>query len=60
MLKGIDISYCEPKVDWNTLKDSVDFVIIRAGYGRLLSQKDTMFESHYADAKKAGIPVGSF
>ena len=60
MLKGIDISYCEPKVDWNTLKDSVDFVIIRAGYGRLLSQKDTMFESHYAGAKKAGIPVGSF
>jgi len=60
MLKGIDVSYCEPKVDWNSVKESVDFVIIRAGYGNLVSQKDKMFESHYAGAKKAGIPVGCY
>ena len=62
MLKSIDVSYCETKVDWNAVKSSglADFVIIRAGYGRLLSQKDVMFESHYAGAKKAGIPVGCY
>jgi GH25 family lysozyme M1 (1,4-beta-N-acetylmuramidase) len=62
MLKGIDISYCETKVDWNAVKSSglADFVIIRAGYGKLVSQKDKMFESHYAGAKKAGIPVGCY
>lgn len=62
MLKGIDISYCETKIDWNAVKNSglADFVIIRAGYGKLASQKDKMFESHYAGAKKAGIPVGCY
>lgn len=62
MLKGIDVSYCETKVDWNAVKSSglADFVIIRAGYGKLASQKDFMFESHYAGAKKAGIPVGAY
>lgn len=58
MKKGIDISYCQKKVDWN--KVNADFVIMRAGYGRLATQKDSMFEDHYAGAKKAGIPVGAY
>lgn len=55
---GIDISYCQKKVDWN--KVTADFVIIRAGYGRYSHQKDAMFESHYAGAKSRGIPVGAY
>ena len=58
MKKGIDISYCQKKVDW--AKVTADFVIIRAGYGRYLNQKDSMFESHYAGAKARGIPVGAY
>lgn len=58
MKKGIDISYCQTRVDWNTL--NVDFVIMRAGYGREVSQKDAMFESHYANAKQRGIPCGCY
>lgn len=57
-MNGIDISYCQKKVDW--AKVNVDFVIIRAGYGRYTHQKDTMFEDHYAGAKQRGIPVGAY
>ena len=59
MQKGIDISYCQKKVDWAKVC-GIDFVIIRAGYGRYAHQKDSMFESHYAGAKKAGLPVGAY
>lgn len=58
MKKGIDVSYCQKQVDWT--KVTADFVIVRAGYGRYANQKDAMFESHYAGAKKRGIPVGAY
>jgi len=58
MKKGIDISYCQTKVNWEQV--NAEFVIIRAGYGKYARQKDTMFESHYAGAKKRGIPVGAY
>lgn len=45
-------------MDW--AKVTADFVIIRAGYGRYLNQKDSMFESHYAGAKSKNIPVGAY
>lgn len=56
--QGIDVSYCQTAVDWNTLK--VDFVIMRAGYGRYASQKDNMFESHYKNACNKGINKGAY
>lgn len=56
--KGIDISYCQKSVDWNTLK--VDFVIMRAGYGKYAYQKDSMFESHYKNACNKGIAKGAY
>ena len=58
MKRGIDVSYCQKKIDW--AKVTADFVIIRAGYGRYDTQKDSMFESHYAGAKSRGIPVGAY
>ena len=58
MKKGIDISYCQPKVDWS--KVAVDFCIIQIGGGAVRRQKDTMYESHYAGAKGRGIPVGAY
>lgn len=57
-MRGIDISYCQQKVDWS--KVDAEFVIARAGYGRLVSQKDTMFESHYNGAKSKNIPIGAY
>lgn len=58
MAKGIDVSQWQGKIDWQMVK--TDFVIIRAGYGRLSSQKDTEFENNYAGAKARGIPCGAY
>ena len=62
ILKGIDVSYCQNKVDWDAAKASglVDFAILRAGYGRETSQVDTQFERNYAACKRLGIPVGVY
>ena len=43
-LQGIDVSKWQGTIDWSKVKDQVDFAIIRAGYGRNVSQKDTKFE----------------
>ena len=62
ILKGIDVSYCQKNVDWDTAKSSglVDFAILRAGYGRETSQVDTQFERNYAACKRLGIPCGAY
>ena len=62
MLNGIDVSKHNEKIDWQTVKNSgqVDYAILRAGYGKLASQKDVQFERNYAECKKYGIPVGCY
>lgn len=60
-LKGIDVSVWNGNVDFKKIKDAgIDFVIIRAGFGRLASQKDNKFETYYAGAKNAGLKVGAY
>jgi GH25 family lysozyme M1 (1,4-beta-N-acetylmuramidase) len=63
-MKGIDISRYQRDVDYKKLKAAgVDFVIIQAGYGDVLSyprQKDDMFETHYKAATAAGLHVGAY
>ena len=60
-LKGIDVSEHQGVIDWaKVAKDGVQFAILRAGYGREMSQKDKYFEQNYAAAKAAGIPVGAY
>ena len=60
-IKGIDVSVHNGSINWNQVKaEGVQFVILRAGYGKLASQKDQRFEEYYAGAKSAGIPVGSY
>ena len=59
--KGIDVSFYQGNVNWTAVKNSgIDFVIIRAGYGRFISQKDPKFEEYYAGAKAAGLKVGTY
>ena len=62
LAKGIDVSYAQGVIDWEKVKASglVDFVILRAGYGRETSQVDTQFERNYAACKRLGIPVGVY
>ena len=58
---GIDVSQWQGNIDFNKVKASgVDFVIIHAGYGRNISQKDPYFEQNYQRAKAAGLNVGAY
>ena len=60
-MKGIDVSVHQGKIDWKKVKAAgIDFAIIRAGYGREISQKDKRFEENYVNAKAAGIKVGAY
>lgn len=60
--KGIDVSYAQKEPDWDKVKASgeVDFVIIRAGYGREVSQIDSQFERNYRECRRLGIPCGAY
>lgn len=61
MLRGIDVSKHQATVNWLKVKEQgTDFAIIRAGYGRVASQKDPKFEENYLNAKKAGLHVGAY
>ena len=60
-MKGIDVSVHNGNIDWQKVKNAgIDFAILRAGYGRLASQKDERFEQNYSGAKAAGIPIGAY
>ena len=57
----VDVSEWQQNVDYNKLKRSgINAVIIRAGYGREVSQKDNMFESHFRNAKNANLKIGVY
>jgi len=57
----VDISEFQQNIDFNKMKnDGIKAVIIRAGYGRETSQKDSMFESHYKNAKNANLKIGVY
>lgn len=57
---GIDVSKHQGNIDWKQAKSEIDFAIIRAGYGREISQKDPTFEVNYKGCKDNGIPVGVY
>ena len=58
---GIDVSEHQGVIDWTKVRNSgIDFAILRAGYGRVISQKDSRFEEYYAECQKNNIPVGAY
>ena len=58
---GIDVSQWQGDIDWKKVKnDGVEFVIIRAGYGRELDQKDKKFDENVKGAQAVGIPCGAY
>lgn len=60
-MKGIDVSYHNGEINWAAVRAAgYEFAILRAGYGRYISQKDKKFEQNYAGAKAAGIKVGAY
>ena len=56
---GIDVSYWQGNIDWNTVRNSraVDFAIIRAGVDMRLDQK---FKENVTGCARNGIPFGLY
>lgn len=60
-MRGIDISQFQGNVNFNKVKKSgIEFVIIRAGFGRYENQRDPYFAKNYKAAKAAGLHVGAY
>lgn len=60
---GIDLSKHQKAsaVDFKALKRlGYEFVMLRAGYGKHISQKDSAFDEHYKRAIEAGLKVGAY
>ncbi|MEE7583479.1 MAG: GH25 family lysozyme [Oscillospiraceae bacterium] len=60
LTKGIDVSKHNGVIDWSKAKNDINFAIIRAGYGRLASQKDIKFEKNYQGCVDNNIPKGAY
>lgn len=61
LCKGIDVSHWQGDVDFTKVKNSgYDFVILNAGYGKYINQKDPYFEQNYKNAKVAGLKIGAY
>jgi GH25 family lysozyme M1 (1,4-beta-N-acetylmuramidase) len=58
--KGIDVSKHNGTIGWSKVSSSVGFAIIRAGYGKLISQKDPQFEKNYQGCVDNNIPKGAY
>lgn len=58
MLKGIDVSEHQGVINWDKVKGNVDFVMLRAGYGR--NNIDKQFVRNIKECNRLGIPVGIY
>lgn len=62
--RGLDISSYQNGISFDAIKNSVEFLILRAGFtgwGTGVSyNKDNCFENFYNQAKSRGIPVGAY
>lgn len=60
---GVDVSTWNTNCDYRkAVSDGkVEFAMIRAGFGKnAATQKDNMFDTHYAGFKAAGVPMGAY
>ena len=59
---GIDVSEHQGEINYDALVSTqkLDFMIIRAGYGKFPEQIDDYFERNYREATARNIPVGAY
>lgn len=57
---GLDVSKHQGNIDWSKAAVGQNFVIIRAGYGRFVSQEDPCFKKNIEGAYAAGLDVGVY
>lgn len=59
--KAVDISYHNGVIDFERLKNAVDYVIIRCGYGQdMTSQDDRQWNRNVGECERLGIPYGVY
>lgn len=59
--KAVDISYHNGVIDFERLKNAVDYVIIRCGYGQdMASQDDKQWGRNVSECERLGIPYGVY
>ncbi len=56
-MKGIDVSSWQGIINWEKVKQQIDFAILRIGYGMYEFQKDGYFEKNFSECERLGIPV---
>ena len=61
MYNGIDVSKHNNTIDWKAVKNNVDFVIIRCGYGMdQANQDDEQYANNIRGCIENGIPFGVY
>jgi len=60
-VKCVDVSEWQGSIDWKKVKAmGIEYAILRAGFGREVSQADAEFERNYKNAKSAGLKLGVY
>ena len=60
-MKGIDVSTHQGSIDWNSVKNDIDYAIIRCGYGSdNTSQDDKQWYNNVSECTRLGIPFGVY
>lgn len=59
---GIDVSEWQGQINWDLVKNNIDFAILRLGWigNKNNHTIDRYFERNYAECKRLGIPVGVY
>lgn len=59
---GIDVSQHNGNINWEEVKNHIDFAILRLGWigNKNNHTLDTQFERNYNECKRLGIPVGVY
>ena len=61
MMKGIDVSYANGRIDWSKVRGHVDFAIIRSSFGSdVPEQEDNCFHNNAKGCVKNNIPFGIY
>lgn len=60
-LFGVDVAYCQGKIDWDKAAKEIDFAILQCGYGQdRTDQDDKQFARNASECERLGIPYGIY
>lgn len=61
LTNGIDVSQYQGLINWEVVKNHIDFAIIRCGYGQdIIGQDDELFKRNADECTRLNIPFGVY